>query len=345
MSAVIETAAAAASCDRCGTELAPALLSCPRCQRLVHAAQLSSLAEAAQQAERDGRSEEALQAWRASVELLPAESKQHQIISERIASLVGAQDSYSAGSAKSSAAKPGWLVALGPIGLMLWKSKALAILLLTKGKLLLFGLTKMSTAFSMFAALGVYWTTWGFAFALGFVVSIYIHEMGHVDALRRCGIAATPPMFIPGLGAVVRLRQRVLNPIEDARIGLAGPIWGLAAAIAAFAIGAISGRPIWFAIARTGAWLNLFNLLPVWQLDGNRGLHAVGRPQRWMLVAVAAMAWIGTGQGLIALLTLALAVRAFGSDAPAASDRRAVGTFAVLLVCLAVLSAGAPELK
>src|SRR5215510_769086 len=121
------------------------------------------------------------------------------------------------------------------------KFKALAVLVVTKGKLLLFGLTKIGTLFSMLATLGLYWTRWGFAFALGFVVSIYIHEMGHVDALRRCGIAASPPMFIPGFGAFVRLKQRVLNPIEDARIGLAGPVWVLAAAVVAYVIGMISG--------------------------------------------------------------------------------------------------------
>ena len=336
MTLVAVSAAPLTSCERCGTELAASLLSCPQCQRLVHAARLSSLAETAQQAERDGRNHAALEAWRASAELLPADSTQHQLITERIATLVGAAG-VAVAADTDSAAKPRWIAALGPIGLILWKSKALAFLLLTKGKLLLFGLTKISTLFSMLATLGLYWTQWGFAFALGFVGSIYIHEIGHVDALRRCGIAATPPMFIPGFGAFVRLKQRVLNPIEDARIGLAGPVWGLAAALAAFAIGAITGGPVWFAIARTGAWLNLFNLLPVWQLDGNRGLHAVARAQRWMLVAVAVMAFVGTGEGLLALVGLVLAVRAFGSDAPASTDRRAFATFAVLLVCLSFL--------
>src|SRR5262249_19706981 len=196
-----------------------------------------------------------------------------------VATLVSTETTPEPIATKTSKA-PRWVTALGPIGLILWKVKALAVLVVTKGKLLVFGLTKIGTLFSMMATLGLYWTRWGFAFALGFVVSIYIHEMGHVDALRRCGIAATPPMFVPGFGAFVRLKQRVLNPIEDARIGLAGPVWGLAAAIAAFAVGTITGGPVWFAIARTGAWINLFNLLPIWQLDGNRGLHAVGRAPR-----------------------------------------------------------------
>lgn len=162
MAIVAVSAAPLTSCERCGTELAASLLSCPQCQRLVHAARLSSLAETAQQAERDGRNHAALEAWRASAELLPADSKQHQLITERIATLVG-----TAGVAVAAdtdfAAKPRWIAALGPIGLILWKSKTLAFLLLTKGKLLLFGLTKISTLFSMLATLGLYWTQWGFA--------------------------------------------------------------------------------------------------------------------------------------------------------------------------------------
>jgi len=326
------------ACERCGTELAATLLSCPQCHRLVHAARLATLAETAQQAEREGRHTAALEAWRASADLLPPDSKQHQIVCERVATLVSADASQPVETKTTKA--PRWVTALGPIGLILWKFKALAVLVVTKGKLLVFGLTKISTLFSMMATLGLYWTRWGFGFALGFVVSIYIHEMGHVDALRRCGIAATPPMFIPGFGAFVRLKQRVLNPIEDARIGLAGPVWGLAAALAAFAIGTITGSAVWFAIARTGAWLNLFNLLPIWQLDGNRGLHAVGRAPRWALAAVALVAFVGSGEGLLALVGVVIAARAFGADAPESTDSRAFATFAGLLVCLAYLSRG-----
>ena len=88
----------------------------------------------------------------------------------------------------------------------------------------------------MLAAFGVYWTVFGGRFALGFVLSIYIHEMGHVAALMRYGVPATAPLFIPGLGAVIRLRQSFINPREDARVGLAGPIWGCGAALACAAV-------------------------------------------------------------------------------------------------------------
>src|SRR5262249_21773650 len=142
---------------------------------------------------------------------------------------------------------------VGGLALLLWKFKFVAILALGKAKFLLLGLAKASTFFSMILSLGVYWAAWGWKFAVGLIVSIYIHEMGHVAALRGFGIKASAPMFIPGLGAVVRMQQMPGDPRQDARVGLAGPIWGLGAAIAAALSYLISAWPIWWAIARVGA--------------------------------------------------------------------------------------------
>jgi len=112
--------------------------------------------------------------------------------------------------------------------------------------------------------------------------------MGHVAMLRRYGIRASAPMFIPGLGALVRLEQYPHTPAEDARVGLAGPMWGLGAAAIAWGVYTLTGWPAWGAIARVGAWINLFNLIPVWQLDGSRAFVALCRSERW--VAVGALA-------------------------------------------------------
>ena len=70
-----------------------------------------------------------------------------------------------------------------------------------KAKALLLGLTKGTTLLTMLLSLGVYWSMWGWPLRLGLVLSIYVHEMGHVIALARYGFRATAPMFIPGLGA------------------------------------------------------------------------------------------------------------------------------------------------
>jgi Zn-dependent protease len=302
----------------------------------VHAATLKALQQQAEAAARSGDPQGALAAWRQAAELLPPQSRQHAIVMERIESLSGAVDMAPAPPPPGTGVWK-WIGGLGTAGLFLWKFKFLLIALATKGKLLLLGLTKASTVFSMLLAFGVYWTAWGLWFAAGLVLSIYVHEMGHVWALRRFGIAATAPMFIPGVGALVRMRGQHLSPRENARIGLAGPIWGLAAAVASLAGAALGGGPMWTAIAHTGAWINLFNLLPVWQLDGNRGFSALARSGRLAVVGMFAAGWTIAGDGLFVLLLLAGGVRAFGSDAPPDNDRGALMQFLTLIAALAVV--------
>jgi Zn-dependent protease len=217
--------------------------------------------------------------------------------------------------------------------------KAVAAFVLTKGKLLLLGLTKSGTSLSMILAFGVYWTAFGWRFAAGLIASVYVHEIGHVSALRRLGIQASAPMFIPGVGALVRMKQYPVDAREDARVGLAGPVWGLAAAVAAGIVYVITDAPIWGAIARFGAWINLFNLLPVWQLDGSRGFRALSRPQRWGITATLGVAWYLSREGLLVLIGLAAALRAWGGDAPEGGDRRAFVELLALVLALAALCA------
>jgi len=181
----------------------------------------------------------------------------------------------------------------------------------------------------MLLSLGAYWTVWGWRFALGLVLSIYIHEMGHVIALRRYGFRATAPMFVPGLGALIRLQQRVVNPREDAEIGLAGPIYGLGAAVFALLLWWGTGEPIFAAIAGVGAWINLFNLLPISSLDGGRGFHAMTRVQKLIAAVTVAAAWYFTDDGLLIILALVCFWRA-ASDKP---SRKGAGRLPASIVC------------
>jgi Zn-dependent protease len=330
-------AAAVAPCDGCGSDIAQGLLICPGCHRIVHAAALNQLKQEAEAAARAGDFAAELAAWRSAVALLPIGSRQHAAVGERIDALT-----RGGGPAVSTPEMPKtgiwkWLGGLGPIGLLLWKIKFVLLALATKGKLLLLGLTKASTFFSMLLAFGVYWTAWGMWFAAGLVLSIYVHEMGHVAALRRFGLAASAPMFIPGFGALIRLGAQRLAPHEDARIGLAGPMWGLGAAVASLGIARAGGGPMYVAIAHAGAWINLFNLLPVWQLDGNRGFAALASIQRWIVVVLFVCAWGLTHDGLFVLLVIAAAVRAFDAHAPAERDRGVLAQFAFLIVSLAAV--------
>jgi Zn-dependent protease len=189
----------------------------------------------------------------------------------------------------------------------------------------------------MLAFFAVYWSIFGWRFAAGFVLCIYIHEMGHVMALRRYNIAASAPMFIPFVGAIVRMRQYPGNVGEDARVGLAGPIWGLGSAVAAWLAAITTGLPIWYAIAHTAAWLNLFNLLPIWQLDGGRGFRALTRKQRGIAGAVAIAIWALTHQTILLLIALGAGYRLFSRDYPADDDNVVLMQYAGLIVLLSML--------
>jgi Zn-dependent protease len=139
------------------------------------------------------------------------------------------------------------------------------------------------------------------------------------------------------LGAVIRLRQTFINPREDARVGLAGPIWGCGAALVYATAFLLTGQPIWGALARVGAWINLFNLIPFWQLDGSRAFHSLTRPQRWLAVTAVATAWAFTEEGLLIVLMAVGAYRA-ALDRPAGEpDAGALFQYIALVAILSAL--------
>jgi len=264
----------------------------------------------------------ARQAWMKALELLPPDSEEYRLTKTRVENIDLQLSDKSAW--KKRFAK------LGPIGTFL-------VVALSKGKLLLLGLTKLSTLASMLAFFAVYWTIFGWRFAAGFVLCIYIHEMGHVMALRKYNIAASAPMFIPFVGAIVRMRQYPHDVGEDARVGLAGPIWGLGSAVAAWLAAITTGLPIWYAIAHTAAWLNLFNLLPIWQLDGGRGFRALTRKQRGIAAAAAVAMWALTHQTILLLIALGAGYRLFSRDYPAEDDNIVLMQYVGLIVLLSML--------
>jgi Zn-dependent protease len=325
----------AINCPNCGTEVAAQLLACPSCGWLRHSEDLKRLAAEAEEQERQGRFTEALLAWRTALDLLPRNSRQYAVVSEHIAAL-GRQ-----GPTNQAQERPPWTKRagiLGAIAVALWKFKLAILFLLTKGKLLLLGLTKAGTLFSMLLSLGVYWRVFGWKWALGVVVSIYVHEMGHVAMLRQYGIPATAPMFLPGIGAVIRSRFYPKDVVAEARVGLAGPIWGLGAAFTAFLIYQLTHIPAWGALAEIGAWINLFNLTPVWQLDGAHGFKALTKGQRLTVAAAIGAAWILSSKGILLLLLLAAIWGALGREAPSEPDRRTLLEFIVLIGALTALA-------
>jgi Zn-dependent protease len=325
------------TCPQCATELPPNLLLCPSCRALVHGAELKTLATQAEAETAAGRFTEALTHWRRALELLPPSSAQHKAITDKVNAIVLHLDRTGGVPTppKTRFGGKGWGVGI----------VALIISLASKGKALLFGLTKASTFFSMLLSIGVYWNVFGWKLAVGLIVSIYIHEIGHIYLLHRYGIKATAPMFIPGLGAMIRQKQYPASPYEDARVGLAGPVWGLAAAGASYVIHLATKMEIFAAIAQWGALINLFNLLPVWQLDGSHAFRALSKMERLAIVALCAlMAWV-TAQGFLWLIALVGGFRAFQKDAPQKGEMRILGEFAFLIVTLSLFTTIPVKLK
>ena len=172
------------------------------------------------------------------------------------------------------------LSALGAAIVALLAKLKTVLLLLPKLKLL-------ASTGTILVSLAAYALLWGWGFAAGFIALLFIHEMGHVIALRREGLKASLPMFIPFMGAVIAARSLGRNALAEARVGLAGPILGSIGAAACILVWHATGNDLWRALAFTGFFLNLFNLLPVVPLDGGRAMAAMA-PWMW-LVGFAAL--------------------------------------------------------
>ena len=136
----------------------------------------------------------------------------------------------------------------------------------------------------------------------------------------------------------MRLQQKVVNPREDAAIGLAGPIYGLGAAAVALGLWFATDQPVFAAVAGVGAWINIFNLLPIAMLDGGRGFHAMAPGERLVAAGTAAAAWYLTGDGLLLLVALFGGGRALFEKNPQAGSWKATLTYCLLIAALTAIA-------
>jgi Zn-dependent protease len=166
-----------------------------------------------------------------------------------------------------------WPLAAG-LGLVVKYGK---VALLAAGKLKL-----LTTSGSMLVSVAAYSLIWGWRFAVGFVLLLLVHELGHVIQLRREGVPASAPLFIPFLGAVVAAKSLGRDAAAEARVGLAGPVLGTLGTIGVLAAAESADSDLLRALAFTGFFLNLFNLVPLTPLDGGRAMAAMS-PWMWFV--------------------------------------------------------------
>ncbi|HJX82804.1 MAG TPA: site-2 protease family protein [Candidatus Angelobacter sp.] len=309
------------ACKRCSTELAPGALECASCHALVHSDQLDRVAARSRAFEANGDLQGAHEQWQVALQLLPPDSEQAKWIQNHLRELEAA---INAPGGPSTARK--WAKRLGPLG-------PLAILL-AKFKTLSVFLLKFKFLFTFATSIFIYWRFWGWKFGVGFAVLILVHEMGHYIDIKRRGLPAEMPVFLPGLGAYVRWQAMGVSLETRAAVSLAGPLAGWIGSAVCALVWWKTGGGIWAALARAGAWLNVLNLVPVFILDGGSAIRALSKIERLVLIAGAAvLAWT-LKENIFYIVAAGATWRLFTKDAPDHASPATTGYFLIVLTLL-----------
>ena len=279
------TSEVSTTCKRCAQPLPPGALACEHCKTLVHAEEMERRAAAARALEAAGDLQKAHQQWMSILPLLPPDSKQTEWIRAHLRELES-----TASGAQGRPRQGAWAKRLAPLG-------PLAVVL-AKAKTFFFALLKLKFLFSFAAFIGLYWAAWGPKFGIGFALLILIHELGHFVEIKRRGLPAEMPVFLPGLGAYVRWQALGVTQETRAAISLAGPMAGFLSAAVCAAVGLQTRDPIWLALARTGAWLNILNLIPIWVLDGTGAIAPLNWMEKFLVVLVSTGLGYATHEGV-----------------------------------------------
>lgn len=307
---------------------------CGQCHALVHSEELESLSTEAKALEARGELQQARERWLSALLLLPPTSTQAEWITQHAGMLdakmldaktLGRGAVPTGGSSDNQWAQQRELV--GPIVGQAGKNRSPVNQRF-----------KLTSILSFLAFVAIYSVASGAKFGVGFAVLILIHEMGHFVDIKRRGLPADMPVFLPGLGAYVRW-QAMGVPIETrAAISLAGPLAGFFASVACTLIWYQTGNPLWAALARVGAILNVLNLIPVWVFDGGQAALALSKTERIVLMTVCVALGLALGQNIFFLVAAGAGYRAFfAADFPPHPSRATTVYFVAVLTALGVI--------
>src|SRR5947209_964417 len=171
---------------------------------------------------------------------------------------------------------------------------------------------------TMLLMIWIYTQMWGWRFALGFVLLLFVHEAGHLLVAKKFGLKVGAPVFIPFMGAFIALKEAPRNAWIEACVGIGGPILGALGAGVCWIIFLVQGNPAFAALAYTGFWLNLFNLTPVGFLDGGR-------------IATALSPWLWVIGICVIVVRLVMALTSLSAAAP-------ISTSTILLTIILIAS-------
>jgi Zn-dependent protease len=281
-------------------------LVCPNCGSLVYAQRLNELANQAVRIEQ-ANPLGAAGIWREMLGLLPPDSRQYQEVQQRIGMLTSGFGA--AGTLQHQGQMPGVTRRNDPLPVALAKtfvSMLISILVYAwffaphrAGESS--GIFKGPPSPEQYVV--------GLLFASVFVLLILVHELGHVIAMHFYGLKAGPPIFIPFLGALINMRERPKDALQEAVVGIGGPILGTVGALVCYGIYLKTGWEVLIQMCALGFMINLFNMLPVPPLDGGRITAAVS-PWIWLpgllgLAGLVVLNWLtGGGVSFIAILIL-----------------------------------------
>jgi Zn-dependent protease len=197
---------------------------------------------------------------------------------------------------------------LGPVGVvLLFLGKTVAKLKFVLVPVVKFGLPVLKTGGTMALSIGFYALSWGWRFALGFVVLLFVHECGHLIVARQLGLNVGAPVFIPFMGAFIALKEAPRNAWIEACVGIGGPLLGTLAAALCEGLFRLTGNPLYRALAYTGFLLNLFNLAPIGFLDGGRVATALS-PWLWLFGLAIMIALVVAHPNFLLVLILVLSL-------------------------------------
>jgi Zn-dependent protease len=310
------------NCPECSHYLPPGTLACPDCQTIIYSGHLRGIAVRAATEENEKHWAAAREVWREALDWLPPGTKQAEAVNGKMAALDARLRAEEDTKAK-------WTKRLGPL--------APVVFFLAKAKSLFFLLFKLKFLLSFVGFFGLYWLLFGWKFGLGFTLSILVHEMGHYIAARRRGLKVDLPVFLPGLGAYVRWYSMGISLEALSGIALAGPFFGLLFAVVCGGVALYTGSPLFSALVHVSAWLNVFNLIPVFGLDGAQATYALDRTQRWLVLATALIFFGLLHELMFALVAVGMAWRLWQGGYAAKPSTKTMVQFVLLLFALGLM--------
>ena len=299
---------------------------CQQCHALVYTDKLEQLASEAKAFEAKGELHQARERWLTGLHLLPPTSNQAEWIKNHAQALDVAADAARLPEPSDDkwAQRP---VPAGEITMPAAKSSSPVT-----------AQFKWTSLLSFVAFVGIYWAASGMKFGIGFAALILIHEMGHFIDIKRRGLPADMPVFLPGLGAYVRWQALGVSLETRAAVSLAGPLAGLLASVACAVIWWQTGNPLWATLARTGAILNLLNLIPVWVLDGGQAVLALSKMERIVLLTACLALWLALQEKMFLLVALGAGYQTLcAGNLPAHPSRATTIYFIAVLTALGVI--------